>query len=190
MLRSEILHRGAAEAVLNGEAYKERHGQYGKARFVGAAVGTGEGYAGIGAAVAIAEHELHVPVWSVESIKAGGGAWLGMSLPEMLQTNLDGCMQHSLIQGDVIESVDGVGVLHIPSPLVLRGECFTRVRLGIVRGGVPLSVDVIRSHVLDKEGVEKVDVYRQALLHALAMQVLKQARYSIGNREELMRLDD
>ena len=185
MLRSEILHQGAEEAVLNGEAYRELHGQYGKARFVGTAVGTGEGYAGIGAAVAIAEH-----VWSVESIKAGGGAWLGMSLPEMLQANLDGCMQHSLIQGDVIESVDGVGVLHLPSPLVLRGECFTRVRLGIVRGGVPLSLDVIRSRVLDKEVVEKVDVYRQALLHALAMQVLEQARCSTGNREELMRLED
>jgi len=63
----------------------------------------------------------HVPIWSVKSIKAGGGAWLGMSLPQMLQANLDGCMQHSLIQGDVMRGRRvGRRPTRAPPPLVTQ----------------------------------------------------------------------
>ena len=85
-------------------------------------------------------------MWRVESIKKGGGAWLGSALQESMQNDQ---MEYELRAGDFIETVDQVSVRHIPDPpVVLRGPSYTRVCLGLLRGKKPLFVDIIRCPLL------------------------------------------
>ena len=117
----------------------------------------------IGAVIAETEE---TGAWQVDSIKRGGGAWLG-GLQQMSSIS-HLCHDNCLWEGDKIEMVDGVSVGQLPdAPTVLVGRAFTRVVLCILRDKRQLFVQVVRSPLLTGTLLEVAEAYRHALCEAL-----------------------
>ena len=117
----------------------------------------------IGAVIAETEE---TSAWQVDSIKRGGGAWLGGLQKMSSISHL--CHDNCLWEGDKIEMVDGVSVGQLPdAPTVLVGRAFTRVVLCILRDKRQLFVQVVRSPLLTGTLLEVAEAYRHALCEAL-----------------------
>ena len=100
--------------------------------------------------------------WQVEHVKRGGGAWLGSSPGET--SGPRSRVEPSLMAGDLIETVNGTSVKHVPdAPTVLCGLLYTRVQLGILRSMSPLSVHIVRGPVLCGELLHEAEAYRHAV---------------------------
>lgn len=94
---------------------------------------------------------------NIRSLSPGGGAVLS----------------GKLIQGDVIVSVDGYDLATLPPtaerPQMLLGAPYSRLTLGVVRGGAqrPMLIDLVRTVPLVGEYLLKHAAYRNALVHAI-----------------------
>jgi hypothetical protein len=126
-------------------------------------------------------------VWHVETVKVGGGAWLGAAHASMQSSIAHGEIEHALREGDRIETVDGQSVCNADAPALLRGPCFTRMNMGIMRNGTPLFVDIIRSPVLTGEPLRQASAYLSALWQSFTLHHSEEASWRRFNTAFRMR---
>jgi len=128
-----------------------------------------ERYANSGSVGAVISEGDNEALWHVDHIKIGGAAWLAAEHASM-QSTIHGETHVTLMEGDCIETVNGRSVRDTDAPAVLRGPWFTRIRLGVLRNGIPLAVDMVRSPVMEREHLRHALVYLSSLRQAFSMQ--------------------